>query len=363
MTTSDARKRLQEARDAEARSTGRGLGDAREALDALAERWANVETRPAGSYPEAQATAEARDDAFHDAAEELRDVLAGWTPPATEGATVSEEVPDAAVVAAAIANVQYGTDGMCNPGQECSMCDCGMEGSTPEQRAADMEREKDRARHVLTAALPHLTPPAQAVREEGVERRPFGDRGLASWAEGEDVHQARWYVSESSLATEPAVRVYHGDASINEPRDACLHLGRADALRVAAALTAWAHDLDATPPVPSPSTIEARALSGAKVATYETVEDFYEAADEAEYAVRDADCAWWLAWCTENGDWYAVRPLSEDDEGPSGEEAFTDPVRPVGPVHMDDLTAPILTAALDTIAASDVVKFVDGEQP
>lgn len=35
-------------------------------------------------------------------------------------------------------------------------------------------------------------------------------------------------------------------------------------------------------------------------------------------AALHADGQWWIAWCSEDGDWYAIRPLSEDDPPTEG---------------------------------------------
>lgn len=78
--------------------------------------------------------------------------------------------------------------------------------------------------------------------------------------------------------------------------------------------------------------------------TYLTAEEFYEAADSPEYAIRDAEYASWLAWGTEDGEWYAVRPPSEGDE-----PTEADPFRPVGPVHLDSLPLPWAAMALDDL--------------
>lgn len=84
------------------------------------------------------------------------------------------------------------------------------------------------------------------------------------------------------------------------------------------------------------------------VKIYETAEDFCEDADWPTFAVRDAEYRWWLAWSTEDGDWYASSPPHEDDPLPEG-----DPYRPVGPVALESLALPWMTVALDDLESTD----------
>lgn len=71
----------------------------------------------------------------------------------THPATIPGAVSDAAVEAAARALVRYESSGSCTLGKICGTCDCFL---TPESLPEDTLRQKDRAGHILTAALPHL---------------------------------------------------------------------------------------------------------------------------------------------------------------------------------------------------------------
>ena len=79
---------------------------------------------------------------------------------------------------------------------------------------------------------------------------------------------------------------------------------------------------------------------------HETEDSFLESADHPEYAIRDGLFRWWLAWCTEDGDWYAVRPFSEDD-GPRSDAP--DAYRPVGPMPLESVELPWRAVALDAL--------------
>jgi len=54
---------------------------------------------------------------------------------------------------AARALVGYESGGLCQPGAECTLCDCGLEGASPETLAEDLAQQLDRARFTITAAL------------------------------------------------------------------------------------------------------------------------------------------------------------------------------------------------------------------
>lgn len=77
---------------------------------------------------------------------------------------------------------------------------------------------------------------------------------------------------------------------------------------------------------------------------FEDRDGFYEDADWPTYAIRDGEYQWWIAWGTEDGDWYAVRPPSEDD--PTRE---VDPHRPIGPTPLDHVSLPWVAVALDNL--------------
>ncbi len=72
---------------------------------------------------------------------------------------------------------------------------------------------------------------------------------------------------------------------------------------------------------------------------HETIEDFY-AAEHTELMVVTAAGDIWLAWETEDGEWWVTRPRHEDDaEGPEGDKQ-----RPVGPSPLESLPFPIQCA-------------------
>jgi hypothetical protein len=69
---------------------------------------------------------------------------------------------------------------------------------------------------------------------------------------------------------------------------------------------------------------------------HEDMDSFWDAVYDDEVVIRDAERRIWLAWETENGNWYAVRPRSEDDP-----ERYGDPCRPVGPFPVENLSFPL----------------------
>ena len=72
-------------------------------------------------------------------------------------------------------------------------------------------------------------------------------------------------------------------------------------------------------------------------ATHESADSFYEAIYDDVVLIHDRHGQFWLAWETENGDWFASRSRCEDDDrGPDG-----DPWRPVGPAPLDALPFPV----------------------
>lgn len=70
--------------------------------------------------------------------------------------------------------------------------------------------------------------------------------------------------------------------------------------------------------------------------THENIASFWDAAYDDEVVIRDARNRIWLAWETESGNWFAVRPRSEDDFEP-----LTDTWRPVGPAPVVGLPFPL----------------------
>jgi hypothetical protein len=49
-------------------------------------------------------------------------------------------------------------------------------------------------------------------------------RGFLNYEPRADLNSSSWYVGESSLATQPAIRLYLTDMTTGEPVDAGLHL-------------------------------------------------------------------------------------------------------------------------------------------
>ena len=80
------------------------------------------------------------------------------------------------------------------------------------------------------------------------------------------------------------------------------------------------------------------------VREFENREQFYEEADWPMFALRDASYSWWLVYVTEDGEWYGVRPPTEDDE-----RSESDPYRPVGPAFLDHVELPWRVIALDDL--------------
>lgn len=73
--------------------------------------------------------------------------------------------------------------------------------------------------------------------------------------------------------------------------------------------------------------------------THNTPEEFYDAVHDDMLVIRSVG-EHWLAWEDEDGDWFAVRPRSDEDvRGPGG-----DRWRPVGPTLVEALTFPITVA-------------------
>lgn len=76
---------------------------------------------------------------------------------------------------------------------------------------------------------------------------------------------------------------------------------------------------------------------------HETVESFYEAEHDDILVATDAVGFVWLAWNAESGDWFAIRPLNEDDAVVAS-LGVGDPWTPVGPVNFEELDFPITVA-------------------
>lgn len=72
---------------------------------------------------------------------------------------------------------------------------------------------------------------------------------------------------------------------------------------------------------------------------HEGIDGFYTAEHTEMLIVRAAGEAW-LAWETEDGDWFAIRPRSEDDAEGSEEDRW----RPIGPEPIESLNFPITVA-------------------
>lgn len=69
---------------------------------------------------------------------------------------------------------------------------------------------------------------------------------------------------------------------------------------------------------------------------HENIESFHEA-EYSEHMIVLAEGDLWLAWESEDGEWWVTRPRHEDDAaGPEG-----DPSRPIGPSPLDGLQFPI----------------------
>lgn len=71
---------------------------------------------------------------------------------------------------------------------------------------------------------------------------------------------------------------------------------------------------------------------------YRNAEDFCAAEIGDQTTIRDGYGRLWLAWETEAGDRWAVRPRDEDDVAHSAD----DPWRPVGPERIEHLPLPWL---------------------
>ena len=75
--------------------------------------------------------------------------------------------------------------------------------------------------------------------------------------------------------------------------------------------------------------------------THETFSHFLDAAHDDLLIIRSCG-ELWLAWETEDGEWFAVRPRSdEDQDGPDG-----DRWRPVGPTPVESMTFPLVAVRL-----------------
>lgn len=73
---------------------------------------------------------------------------------------------------------------------------------------------------------------------------------------------------------------------------------------------------------------------------HDTIEDFY-ASEHGDFMTVVAEGEVWLAWETEDGDWWAFRPRHEEDrDGPEG-----DRFRPVGPTPLESLRFPVRCAS------------------
>lgn len=91
-------------------------------------------------------------------------------------------------------------------------------------------------------------------------------------------------------------------------------------------------------------------MSAANVTTHEDFDSFHEAEHDEALVIRDGRGDPWLAFQTEDGDWYAVRPRHEDDE-PYSEH---DPWRPVGLVEVESLRYPLHVVPVVSVLAHDV---------
>lgn len=74
---------------------------------------------------------------------------------------------------AARALVGYESGGLCQPGVECTLCDCGLEGASPETLAEDLAQQLDRARFTITAAL-DVDELARVIERAIRARRTYG---------------------------------------------------------------------------------------------------------------------------------------------------------------------------------------------
>lgn len=74
------------------------------------------------------------------------------------------------------------------------------------------------------------------------------------------------------------------------------------------------------------------ALPAGTYRSISTVEELDALELDGQACLRDANGELWIAFCTDDGDWYAVRPRGEDD-GKSLDAG--DPFRPIGPVLVE----------------------------
>lgn len=156
-------------------------------------------------------------------------VAAGWTPPATEGATVGEAVVERVARAMAIHD-DY--DGCFERADEWNATpeDERHDDNYPGMDLEDCEWWRARARAGL-AALPHLTPPGQAVSEADEILTKAREFAAATGATVDHV------VTLLTRAMDHPALAGHAQTLIEPPRGI-------------------------TPPTPSPSSVAARALSG-----------------------------------------------------------------------------------------------------
>lgn len=76
---------------------------------------------------------------------------------------------------------------------------------------------------------------------------------------------------------------------------------------------------------------------------HHTSEDFYDAIYGDTVTIRDGIARLWLAFESEDGDWFAVRPRHEED----GRGSEKDPWRPIGPLPLDKVPLPWLASIPD----------------
>lgn len=115
---------------------------------------------------------------------------------------------------------------------------------------------------------------------------------------------------------------------------------------------------DAAPAPVSDDAVE----NAARVWVHEDIDSLYDAEHDDHLLVRDAAHRLWLAWETEDGDWFAVRARDEDDSELNVDVG--DRWRPIGPCPISLLHYPVTVVHANdaltvssprTITASDLI--------
>lgn len=78
-------------------------------------------------------------------------------------------------------------------------------------------------------------------------------------------------------------------------------------------------------------------------------DSFYEAEYGEEVLLRDRHHEHWLAFESDWGDWWAVRPRSEDDDVPDEGKRWT----PIGPVSVEILPFPVVAVKVHDALKDD----------